>query len=86
MPEISRFFGIVIGMQYRDHPPPHVHVRYAEQEARIDLRTLRLLDGWLSPRSLGFVVEWMSLNRGALEENWQRARRSVPLIRIQPLA
>jgi len=24
VPEISRFFGIVVFMNYNDHPPPHV--------------------------------------------------------------
>ncbi len=28
MPEISRFFGIIISMHHKDHPPPHFHTRY----------------------------------------------------------
>jgi hypothetical protein len=27
MPEISRFFGIVIAMYDEDHEPPHFHAR-----------------------------------------------------------
>lgn len=30
MPEISRFFGIVIAMYYNEHNPPHFHARYGE--------------------------------------------------------
>ena len=36
MPELSRFFGLVIFMFYNDHPPPHFHVRYGGQRAIID--------------------------------------------------
>lgn len=47
MPRISAFYGIVIGMFYRDHPPAHFHARYADQEAKIDISTLEVVDGSL---------------------------------------
>ena len=37
MPEVSRFFGIVIFMNYNDHLPRHFHARYQEQEVTIDI-------------------------------------------------
>ena len=40
MPAISRFFGIVIAINYNDHPPPHFHVRYGSQKALISIDTL----------------------------------------------
>lgn len=43
MPEISRFFGIIITMNYSEHPPPHFHVRYGGQKAIIAIETLMLL-------------------------------------------
>ena len=43
MPEISRFYGIVIAMFYEDHSPPHFHVRYGEQKAIIAIETLTVL-------------------------------------------
>ena len=33
MPEISRFFGMVIAMYYNDHAPPHFHVRYGRPKS-----------------------------------------------------
>jgi len=30
MPEISRFFGIIIRMYFNDHVPPHFHAHYGE--------------------------------------------------------
>ena len=40
MPEISRFFGIVIRMFYNDHAPPHFHAEYGEHEALIEIESL----------------------------------------------
>ena len=85
MPEISRFFGIIVAMFYNDHPPPHFHVRYGRQRAIVDIATLSLLEGSLSPRVLGLVVEWAAQHREELENNWEFARRHTPLNRIAPL-
>jgi hypothetical protein len=40
MPEISRFFGIVIRMYYNDHAPPHFHAEYGSHEAQIRIDPL----------------------------------------------
>jgi hypothetical protein len=58
MPEISRFFGIIIAMYYDDHQPPHFHVRYGDDKAIVSIESLSLLEGRLSPRTLGLVTEW----------------------------
>ena len=85
MPAISRFFGIVITMNYNDHSPPHFHVRYGNQKALVAIDTLALIRGHLPPRVLGFVVEWASQHQAALAENWDLAMRQEPLQTIQPL-
>jgi Domain of unknown function (DUF4160) len=85
MPEISRFLGIIITMYYNDHPPPHFHVRYNQQKAIIDLKNLSILEGKLSPKVLGLVIEWAALHQTELLENWQLARKNQPLNRVQPL-
>lgn len=58
MPPISRFFGIVIAMFYADHNPPHFHARYGDQEAVVEIDTLALVAGELSPKARALVVEW----------------------------
>ena len=84
MPAISRFFGIVITMNYNDHPPPHFHIRYAGQRALMAIDTLTTIRGHLSPRVLGLVVEWAAQHRSELIENWDwpcassRCDRSLP--------
>ena len=62
MPEISRFFGVIITMNYNDHAPPHFHVRYGDKKALIGIQSLTLLQGRLSPRVFGLVMEWASLH------------------------
>jgi hypothetical protein len=85
MPEISRFYGIVIKMYFADHAPPHFHAEYAEFEARIAIETLAVLSGDLPARAMGLVVEWATLHRQELQTRWQHARALQPLNRIDPL-
>lgn len=85
MPELSRFFGIIIRMHYNDHAPPHFHAHYGDRSATIALVPLRVLEGMLPPRVLGFVMEWGALHQRELMENWTRARSELPLRRIDPL-
>jgi hypothetical protein len=85
VPEVSRFFGIVILMHFGDHEPAHFHVRYGENRALIEVESLRLLTGSLPPRALGLVVEWGALHRNELLENWHRAAAMQPVKSIAPL-
>ena len=85
MPEISRFFGIIVAMFYNVHAPPHFHVRYGEQKAIIGIAPIQLLEGKLKPRTLGLVIEWASLHQAELIEDWDLARTMQPLKNIDPL-
>lgn len=66
MPEISRFFGIIIAMFYDDHAPPHFHVRYGDQKAIFAIESLGVLHGRLSPRALALVAEWTAQHQEEL--------------------
>ena len=57
MPTISRFYGIVIFMNYNDHLPPHFHARYQEQEVLVEIET-GIVQGKMSRRALQMVFEW----------------------------
>jgi hypothetical protein len=85
MPEISRFFGIVIKMYYSDHLPPHFHAEYGEHQAKIRIDTLTVFEGRLPSRALGLVAEWGSLHQSELEACWQQAQELKPLGKIAPL-
>jgi hypothetical protein len=84
MPELSRFLGIVIGMFYREHGPPHFHAVYGEYEMTVEIET-GIFTGRFPKRALGLVLEWAALHRGELLENWALAREKQPLKRIAPL-
>ena len=85
MPEISRFFGIVIKMFTDDHNPPHFHAFYAEHEALIDIQNLSIFAGKLPPRSFGLVIEWASIHQDELLDNWNRSQAHGRLNKIEPL-
>lgn len=85
VPEICRFFGIVIQMYFHEEHAPHFHARYAGRKATIEIETLRVMSGKLPPRVHGFVAEWAALHRKELLENWDRARRGRKLRRVEPL-
>ena len=85
MPEICRFFGIVIRMYYDDHNPPHFHAEYGDDEAWININTLAVIHGSLSSRTLGLVIEWASMHREELLRDWNLAREQKKPGKIQPL-
>jgi hypothetical protein len=84
MPEISRFFGIVIQMYYDDHPPPHFHALYSG-ETQIAIEPIHVLQGELPARALSLVIEWAALHQRELMDNWNLARQDQQPRKIQPL-
>lgn len=85
MPTISMFFGLVIRMYYDDHAPPHFHVHYGEHVAVIEIETLVVSAGHLPRRALAMVLEWASLHRQELLDDWRLAEQHEPLKPIEPL-
>lgn len=84
MPEISRFYGILIFMFYNDHNPPHFHVEYGEYKAVINFDE-EIVKGNMPKRALKLVFEWMDLHKEELMKNWELARNGEPLNKIEPL-
>lgn len=84
MPVLSRFYGIVVYMNYRDHEPPHFHARYQDQEILVEIES-GLVRGSFPKRALRLLFEWMEVHREELGENWVRARDLQPLEPIPPL-
>ncbi|MXW43076.1 MAG: DUF4160 domain-containing protein [Acidimicrobiia bacterium] len=68
MPELCRFYGIVIQMSYGNHPPPHFHAKYGGHETVEDIDNLTVSDGDLPPRANGLVIEWASQHRNERRE------------------
>lgn len=85
MPEISRFYGIIIRMYVDDHPPAHFHAFYNEYEALIAIDNFRIIAGNLPPKALGLIMEWASEHHDELKEEWKLAQAMKPLFSIEPL-
>ncbi len=79
LPTISVFYGIVIRMFVKDHPPPHFHALYGGRRTRVAIATGEPIGGELPPRAARLVREWTDLHRPELEANWQRAEQMRPL-------
>jgi hypothetical protein len=85
MPEISRFFGIVIAIYWKEHGIPHFHAKYGEHRASFAIEELRILEGNLPPRAMSLVVEWAVRHQDELLTDWQLAMEQKPLNPITPL-
>ena len=85
MPEVSRFFGMIITMYYNDHSPPHFHVRYGEQRVIVAIESLSILEGKLPSRAFELVKEWATHHQVELLQNWELAKENVILEKIEPL-
>lgn len=84
MPEISRFYGIVIMMFFEDHNPPHFHVQYNEHKAIIDINN-GALTGSLPRRVINMIYEWLDLHKEELLQNWELLKTSQQPNHIIPL-
>ena len=85
MPQISRFFGIVIYMFFDDHNPAHFHAKYSEFSAAISISNFEILEGYLPPRALSLVLEWAKIHRNELNEDWNLVSNRLQPHSIRPL-
>lgn len=74
MPEISRFYGIVIKMFFKpkEHEPSHIHALYGEYMGEFNVRTLEMIQGDLPKKAQELVQEWLSLYQNELQTMWDR--------------
>lgn len=83
MPEISRFYGIIIKMFFKpkEHEPSHLHALYGEHVGIFDLQTLKMVEGDLPKRAQELVKEWMQQHQATLLEMWktQNLQKLPPL-------
>ena len=88
MPEISRFFGIIIRMYAEPgvpHHRPHFHAYYQNHAAVYSIDLIEMLSGTLSRRQQRLVEAWSELHQGELLENWGRLQSGKLSYKIAPL-
>ena len=84
MPEICRFYGIIIQMFFNDHNPPHFHAVYGEYKIVININD-EVVEGFMPKRALKLVFEWMEIHKSELLENWILAQNGELPKKIEPL-
>lgn len=84
MPEISRFFGMVIRMLANEHAPPHFHAQYGDYEISVTIRDA-VVSGRFPGRALRLVLEWRDAHEAELLENWDRLQAGQAPRPIPPL-
>ena len=88
MPEISRFFGIIIRMYAEPgapHHEAHFHAYYQNQAGVFSIDPIQIIGGELPRRQQRLVEAWAELHRGELAENWQRLQAGSLPLKIVPL-
>lgn len=87
MPEISRFYGIIIRLFYESgrHRLPHFHAAYGDYLASYTIDPPALLSGTMPRRQHHLVLAWAELHRDELMENWELAELQQPLRQIEGL-
>ena len=88
MPELSRFFGIVITMYWErgaKHHKAHFHAVYGEYVCMFSIPEIEVILGSLPPRAMRLVKEWAKLHVDELQNNWDMAMHDQPLKPIKPL-
>lgn len=83
MPEISRFYGIIIKMYFlaSEHNPPHIHAIYNKNIAVIDIQNLEVIEGEIPKRALRLVKEWVFIHKNEIKDIWetQQFKKIEPL-------
>ena len=86
MPELCRFYGIIVYMFAKDHSPPHFHAKYGEFRGIINIENGELIEGELPNRALRLIKEWIELHKQELRRNWEESQKDNPKIeKIEPL-
>lgn len=84
MPEISRFYGLIILMNFKDHAPPHFHVWYGDFKAIVSIQD-GIVKGEMPLRALKMIAEWLEIHRDELMADWHLAQSGNALHKIEPL-
>ena len=84
MPQISRFYGIIILMNFHDHLPPHFHAWYNEYKIIVNIEDGEV-NGNMPARALRLILEWWEKNKEVLMETWDMAQSGIHLNPIAPL-
>lgn len=84
MPEICRFYGIIIFLYWKDHNLPHVHFTYGDYACSISIID-RVVDGTAPAKVIAKVTEWLDLHETEILNLWEKAQRGEKIGKVEPL-
>ena len=84
MPEIARFYGIIVYLLWKDHNPPHIHFSYGDYECVVNILD-GVVDGKAPAKVIAKVTEWVALHEAELLQLWEKAQRGEELHKVEPL-
>ena len=85
MPKLCTFLGISIYMYFKEHNPPHFHALYNGSDGIFFINPLKYTKGELPPRIVGLVIEWATIHKNELLDNWKYLKENKDYKKIEPL-
>ena len=85
MPEICRFYNMIIYMNFNDHNPPHIHVKYGDIDCSISITTGEKIIGDIPKKQLVIIQAWIEINKNALTFMWDNRFKEGNLFKLPPL-
>ena len=84
MPEISRFYGIIIYMYYNEHNPPHFHFSFGEYKGVMYIKT-GIIEGKIPAKVIKKIIAWAEIHEKNLLKTWDLLQEGKRITRIKPL-
>lgn|GEM_PF-151073 len=83
MPEVTRFYGIIIKMFFKpkEHEPAHIHALYDDYVGLFDINTFEMMEGDMPNRAQKMIKEWLMLHRDELQNMWNTQK----IVKLPPL-
>ena len=88
MPEIARFYGILIRMYSEidsPHHKPHHHVYYQGAQAVFSIDPIEMIEGSLADRQRRLVEAWAEIHQFELISDWDLLQAGKLPLKIEPL-
>ncbi len=72
-------------LYYKDHNPPHIHVKYAEYKAIINIKTKEVIAGYIPETAFKLVSKWINIHENEIIECWKKLKIDQKPSTIKPL-
>jgi hypothetical protein len=86
MPEISRFNNMIILMNFNDHNPPHVHIKFNDIDCSVMIQTGEILIGQLPKKQLLMIQAWIEMHKNSLIFMWNNRMEEGTIFKLPPLS